>query len=352
MIVRLRALGTTVQGWLPVRVFMAFGASQATNYASGLAFNAMLSMFPLILGVVSIIGFSIRDPATELRFQTLILQTFPGSTTADTISRALDGVKQSAGWYAVISIGGLVWSASGIFASMEFVFAQIFGIKQRDMIRQKLMGFVMMILLVAAIGLTVVANTLANLLPYSWITSFVIGSVVMMILLTLLYRLVPNRSFRIRDVVPGAVLAGVLIEALSLAFPLYARYAGHFSTYGATFGLFFLLAAWFYLLSNLILLGAVYNKFRLGQPAKKGLIASPSHESRPLQSPAEAIQEHKDALAATSGTPAEPIAEGAEKPRNRKRRAHLARRAAGYALVGLAILPRLFRRRGSHSIET
>ncbi len=174
----------------------------------------------------------------------------------------------------------------------------------------------------------------------------------MMILLTLLYRLVPNRSFRIRDVVPGAVLAGVLIEALSLAFPLYARYAGHFSTYGATFGLFFLLAAWFYLLSNLILLGAVYNKFRLGQPAKKGLIASPSHESRPLQSPAEAIQEHKDALAATSGTPAEPIAEGAEKPRNRKRRAHLARRAAGYALVGLAILPRLFRQRGSHSIET
>ena len=50
-----------VQGWLPVRVLQAFGASQAANYASALAFNALLSMFPLILGILAIIGFSIRD---------------------------------------------------------------------------------------------------------------------------------------------------------------------------------------------------------------------------------------------------------------------------------------------------
>ena len=36
----------------PVRVVQAFGASQAANYASGLAFNGLLAMFPLMLGIL------------------------------------------------------------------------------------------------------------------------------------------------------------------------------------------------------------------------------------------------------------------------------------------------------------
>ncbi|HKC20080.1 MAG TPA: YhjD/YihY/BrkB family envelope integrity protein, partial [Candidatus Dormibacteraeota bacterium] len=89
------------------------------------------------------------------------------------------------------------------------------------------------------------------------------------------------------------LLAGVLIEALSLGFSLYARIAGGFNTYGATFGLFFLLATWFYLLSQLILLGAVYNKFRLGEPETRGLIASPMRDSKLKTRPVDSIEEKK-----------------------------------------------------------
>ena len=70
-----------------------------------------LSMFPLILGVLAIIGLSIRDPATEARFQVLIIQSFPGTAQPEML-RALHGVKQSAGWLGIVSIGGLLWSAS------------------------------------------------------------------------------------------------------------------------------------------------------------------------------------------------------------------------------------------------
>ena len=262
----------------PVRVVQAFGASQASNYASALAFNGLLAMFPLMLGVLAIIGLSVRDPQVDIKFQTLIVQTFPGTAQPELI-RALQGVKDSAGLLGVISIGGLIWSGSGVFATMEFAFAQILGVPQRDTLRQKLMGFVMMVVLVAAVALTVGANALAGLLPQAWLLSFVVGAVVMVSLLALLYRLVPNRTFGVREVLPGAVLAGLLIEMLSLAFPLYERVAGGFNTYGAQFALFFLLAAWFYLLSNLILLGAIYNKFRAGEPKHLGLFASSSHES-------------------------------------------------------------------------
>ncbi len=156
-----------VRDSVPVRVLQAFGASQASNYASALAFNTLLAMFPLMLGILAIIGLSIRDPAAEASFQSLIVATFPATAQPELI-RALHGVKDSAGLLAVISITGLIWSGSGIFATMEFGFAQIFGIPQRDTVRQKLMGFVMMIVLVVAVGVTVGVNALAGLLPAAW----------------------------------------------------------------------------------------------------------------------------------------------------------------------------------------
>lgn len=283
-----------LQRTTPVRVVNAFGESQAGNYASALAFAGFLSMFPMILGALSIIGLAIRDPRTEGQVQLLVLQIFPGNAQPE-LQSALHGVKQSAGWLGILSIAGLVWSASSIFGTMEFALTQVFGTKQRDLVRQKLMGFVMMFLLVAAIVIMVGGNTLAAFLPLpgslAWIPSFITGAVVMVSLLVVVYRFVPNRTFALRQVLPGALLAGVLIELLSLAFPLYARFAGHFNTYGAQFGLFFLLATWFYLLSELLLLGAVYNRFRMGDPRRHGLIASPIEESREAKRPVEAIKE-------------------------------------------------------------
>jgi membrane protein len=295
-VTRLRLLFDRIKKTLPFRVVTAYGESQASNYAAALAFAAFLAMFPMILGALSIIGLAIRDPATEIRFQNLIVQVFPGDAQPE-LQKAIHSVRQSAGVLGLVSLGGLIWSASGIFATMEFALTQIFGTKQRDMLRQKLMGFVMMLLLIVAMGVTVGANTAANFVspyvPYAWVLGMVIGAFVMVVLLVLLYRFVPNRTFSLREVLPGAVLAGVLIEALSLGFPLYARLAGSFNTYGAQFGLFFLLATWLYLMSQLLLLGAVYNKFRLGAPDAKGLIASPAGESHEVERPVEVIERKK-----------------------------------------------------------
>ena len=281
-----------ISSWLPVRVLVAYGESQAGNYALALAFSCMLAMFPLILGVLSLVGFAIREPATEARAQTLIINLFPGAAQPQLLD-ALHGVKGSAGWMGMLSIAGLLWSAGSIFSTMEFAFTQIFGTKQRDLVRQKVMGLVMMVLLVVAVGVTVAANAVAALFPLAWVSGFVVGSAVMVGLLVMLYRFVPNRTFEVRDVVPGAMLAGILIEVFSLGFPLYVRLAGGFNTYGAQFGLFFLLAAWFYVVSELILLGAVYNRFRLGQPTARGLVASPMRESREVRRPIEVIRDSK-----------------------------------------------------------
>lgn len=317
----------------------AFGESQASNYAGALAFAGFLAMFPMILGALSIIGLAIRDPATEARFQMLILQAFPSNAQPE-LQNALHGVKQSAGWLGLVSLGGLIWSASGIFSSMEFALTQIFGTTQRNMWRQKLMGLVMMAVLIVALAITVAANEaagyLSNYLRFAWVLSFLIGAAVMVTLLVLLYRFVPNRTFSLPDVLPGALLAGVLIEVLSLGFPLYARVAGGFNTYGAQFGLFFLLATWLYLMSELLLLGAVYNRFRLGRPVAKGLIASPDEESRQPKRPVEVIKQKKAAASNESNeTP----------PADAAGHRSVFQRAVLVLLVGATVASRVIRRR-------
>ncbi|HEY1420230.1 MAG TPA: YihY/virulence factor BrkB family protein [Candidatus Dormibacteraeota bacterium] len=337
-----------VEQTLPFRVLTAFGDSQAGNFAAALAFSGFLAMFPMILGALSIIGLAIRDPATEAHFQTLMVQIFPSSAQPE-LQKALHGVRQSAGWMGLVSIVGLVWSASGIFGSMEFALTEIFGTKQRDMLRQKLMGFSMMLLLVVAIVVTLGVNALAALAAnaagsvpaLAWALSFFVGAIVMVGLLLILYRFVPNRTFALRQVMPGALLAGILIEVLSLAWPIYARLAGGFNTYGAQFGLFFILATWLYLLSELLLLGAVYNRFRMGEPFKKGLIASPLAESHESKRPVDAIKDKKGEPRRTR----EKSSDGAPARARATPRSAFQRAALGLVLA-VAVAGGVVRRRG------
>ena len=54
--------------------------------------------------------------------------------------------------------------------------------------------------------------------------------------------------------------------------------------------------------AKVLLLGAVYNRFRLGEPTKKGLIASPSSDSREVRRPIDEINKEKAGAAAAEAT--------------------------------------------------
>jgi membrane protein len=278
----------------PGRLAAAYGQSKAGGYAAGLAFNGFMTMFPLILGLLAIVGLLVQDPSTQERLQNVITGIFP-SDAHEQLKQALKGVKDKAGLLGVVSIVGLVWGGTGFFASMEFALTQIYGTRQRALLRQKLMGVVMMLIFLAALLLTAGANSLAGI-PFAvgQIVGPIIGALVLIALLIAVYRFVPNRSFKLSEIWPGAVFAGILIEILSLVFPVYARIAHGFNTYGQQFALFFLLATWLYLLSQLLLLGAVFNRMRLGPPRQEGMVAQPGDRGEVPPAPAEAIDEQRE----------------------------------------------------------
>ena len=257
------------------RVVAAYGPSRIGNYSAGLAFNAIMSLFPLLLGILSIIGLVVSNATVESRAQAAILRAFPGQSGQELSDILTRDLHHYAGLLGIVGLLGLLWTGTNFFASLEFALSRIFGIDQRSFLRRRAMGVVMILVLAAGLLIAVGANTLMSLIPVMAALGSVVGLVALAAVTLTIYRLVPNRSFRARALWPGAVLAAVPIELITLLFPLYVRLAHGYNTYGQSLALFFLLAGWISLLSQLILIGALWNRIRLGDSfTVTGLLAS------------------------------------------------------------------------------
>jgi uncharacterized BrkB/YihY/UPF0761 family membrane protein len=87
------------------------------------------------------------------------------------------------------------------------------------------------------------------------VVSYTLALVAATLAFLFIYRLTPNAGQRLRDVWPGAVVAGALFVVLGQAFPLFLRLTGGVNRYGAAFGLL----AWFAVLAHILLFGCYVN---------------------------------------------------------------------------------------------
>ena len=268
---RIAAVATWIGHTYPGRLIAAFGASHAGNYASGMAFTAFVSMFPLILGLLAILGYATRSPSATQSATNAIVGFFPGDAHSELKALLLE-VQANRGTLGIVGIVGLLWSGSSLFTGMEFSLGVVVGVGQRNFLRQRAMALVMTILFVLALVATVAANSLVVLPGSIWGLEPLVGLMVWCLLMLAIYRLVPNRTYPVRDLWPGVLIAGTAMEILTLAWPLYTHLAKGSSTYGAILGLVFLLASWLYFLAEFILLGAVANRLHAGEARARGLL--------------------------------------------------------------------------------
>src|SRR5712692_5030013 len=253
----------------PLNIVMAFFASHASDHAAGLAFNAFLSMFPLMLGLIALVGLFPQSDDIKSAVEKVLVVALPPSEQAGML-RTFQHAKTSAGALAVFSLLALLWSGTNLFSSMEFALNQIYICGSRPFWRTRVMGVVMLAVFLLAVGASVGISTALALAPGLALLGFGFGWIVMTALLLVIYRVVPNRRTRFSEVWPGALVAGLSIELLNLAFPIYLQLSHGAATYGRSFGLLFVVGTWTYLLSMVLLLGAVINRMRFGRGRLEG----------------------------------------------------------------------------------
>ena len=286
------------------RLWAKMNEDNAFNWAVILAWNFLQSLFPIVLVVASVLvvalGFLGVNSGEVYR---TVASLIPDPRAQKDTFNALNSFQQKSGIFFLVGFAGLIWSGTGLFRAMEQAFAVIYHTRQRPLLKGILMSLGMVLLLAVFGGLMLFTTSLLGLLnqlPYlpsilangtvDFLVQVLIGGLGGFSLFLSIYYVVPNRRMRWGSVWIGAAIAGVLFEALSLAFPLYLRLTGAGSGYGKTFGLLFLLMLYFYYIGILTMLGVEVNSLLypvpIDQPDGKESLITPVQQGRAATEPA------------------------------------------------------------------
>ncbi|MFI5282097.1 MAG: YihY/virulence factor BrkB family protein [Candidatus Dormibacterales bacterium] len=280
MIGRLGALGSRTSDRLlrtaPGRLATKMGEDGAFNWAVVIAWQFLQSLFPIALVMAGVLGVVLGYVGvTSHEVYRTVASIIPDAGAQRQVLAALSTFHQQSGAFFVVGFVVLVWSGAGLFRAMENGFAAIYRTRSRSLGKSVFMSVGMVFLLVVLGGVMLLSTTFLSLpsdLPYlpdllahraiDVALHAALGAGVGFLLFLAIYIVVPNRRDRFAAVWPGAALAGVLFEALSLSFPLYVRLTRTGATYGKTFGLLFLLMLYFYGLGIVTMIGAEVNSMR------------------------------------------------------------------------------------------
>jgi membrane protein len=289
------------------RVIRKFIEDQAPNWAALIAWNTLFAMFPIVIFAASLLGFALRffGKANDLVYTT-IFSALPGDQTE--LVKAVSGVKSQSGILFIVGLVGLLWAGAALFGAMEQAFAVIYHTKPRDFVRQKLIAFGMVFLFTILVGIAVATSAILPALKnipnipeflYSGAAAFIlqviVGITAGFLLFGSMYYVIPNRKQQFNKVIPGALVAAILFEAVTLVFPLYLALNRGINQYGKTFGLFFVLMTFFFFIGLITMIGVEVNSVIYPVP-----LALPGKDSHAVAAP-ESGPEGEQPRAASNG---------------------------------------------------
>ena len=255
------------------------------THAAAIAYYTLLSFFPFLLLVISILGSIAADEADRLAVLSFVFRYFP--TRVDFVNAQLEAFTATR---IQVGLGGalaLIWASLGVFGAITSAVNEAWGVeKQRSFLKHRLVSFVM---LAASSGILIVALLLVSaveiaeaswfgvmLARFQWLRSLQTltltysATILLIIAVGLIYYFIPNAKTRFRDVWVGAVLTGVLWR---LAFSGFSWYIGRSSRLTFIHGsvaavVVFLL--WVYVSSVILMYGveftAAYARLRRRRP--------------------------------------------------------------------------------------
>jgi membrane protein len=305
--------------------FKQWSADKAARLAAALSFYTMLSIAPLLVIAVAIVGFVFGSDQAQ---QKLIEQisSLVGPQSADAIQGMLENAAQPdvRSWAGIIGLATLLWGASNVFGQLHESMNFIWNVRLKPglgliaTIRQRLLsfslvaviGFLLLVSLILSAILTALGAYFANLLPggaWLWqIVNFAVSLLVITGLFALMYRVIPDVKVAWRDMWLGAFVTALLFVIGKQILGYYLGRQSFGSTYGAA-GSLVVLLVWIYYSAQIFFFGAEFTqvyatRFGKGMTPEKnvqfideGLAAKPRQEA--------AIQRRANAQASAGSAP-------------------------------------------------
>jgi YihY family inner membrane protein len=255
--------------WLcfPAAVIKKFGDDEAGRLAALIAYYGFVSLFPLLLVLVTVLGFVLEgSPKTQASVLHSTLGQFP--IIGDQLQRNIHSLKGSPGALA-IGVAGLLFGGLGIVGATQNAFQQVWHIPRKhrpSFLAWRLRGLGLLVLL----GLLLIVSTVAA----GYVTAqtagviAVLGGILLALVSNLLlfiaaFRFLTPEEVPTRDLIPGVIFAAVLWQLLQHIGGYYvAHVVRHAQETSGLFAFVLGLLAWLYLGGQVTLLAAEINVVR------------------------------------------------------------------------------------------
>jgi YihY family inner membrane protein len=255
--------------WLcfPAAVIKKFGDDEAGRLAALIAYYGFVSLFPLLLVLVTVLGFVLEgSPKTQASVLHSTLGQFP--IIGDQLQRNIHSLKGSPGALA-IGVAGLLLGGLGIVGATQNAFQQVWHIPRKhrpSFLAWRLRGLGLLVVL----GLLLIVSTVAA----GYVTAQTAGAVAVLggILLALVsnlllfiaaFRFLTPEEVPSSDLIPGVIFAAVLWQLLQHIGSYYvAHVVRHAQETSGLFAFVLGLLAWLYLGGQVTLLAAEINVVR------------------------------------------------------------------------------------------
>lgn len=247
-----------------------------TGMSAMVAYNLLLSLFPLALLALFIAGRVLESGDLEQTVLDDLQRVFPSAAERN-LNSALDNVRNSSTGIGIIAFIASIWIGSSFWGALDTAFCRIYHVRCRSWLEQKRFSLLMLLVVLLFMATTVLVPTAQALLVSSTedlplglseveglvlAVTVAAGLAVLFGILCVIYWAVPNRRVPWRAVWPGAFGATFAMALIDWAFPAYLSQISTIAQVGTTFVFVLIVLLWFYLLAIIILGGAVANALR------------------------------------------------------------------------------------------
>ena len=250
------------------------GNHDAAQRAAGVAYYAILSTFPLLLGLIAVFGFFLPSVNLQDELLRFVDKNLPGAT--DILRLNIVSIVKLRGAVGVLSMVVLFWGASAMFSAISLAINRVWDIQRyRPFFIRKAselgMALGTWILFLLSLGASAITSILRGVFDLSAtklimveVGSRLVAFVLILAVFLLLYKLIPNTRTYWRHVWPGALLAAILFEIARTLFVFYLEnFANYQLIYGSITSIIVLLV-WIYYSAFIMILGAEFT-FQYGR---------------------------------------------------------------------------------------
>jgi YihY family inner membrane protein len=248
---------------LPIGVVKKFGDDEAGKHAALLAYYGFMSLFPLLLVFVTVLGYALANNQ-ELKERVIdaLLDQFPvlGFQIEDSVTTI-----QGSGIGLVVGIVGTLWGGLGITQSAQDAMNAVWNIPRKDRpnywfrLARGLGSLLLLVVFVFAATALAQLGRIGSgiggrLLPFA-------GSLLLnLLLLIVLFQVLTGKWVRWRRLLPGAVCGAVGWTALqTLGVFIVDRQLERTNLIYGVFAVVIVLLSWMYLSAQLLLYAAELN---------------------------------------------------------------------------------------------